>query len=362
MDCSERTWQVIDTIPQQIWSGPPGGSLDFCNEQWRSYMGLTQEELQGDGWQRMLHPEDRERVLKAWSESVAKGTPYEQEERHRRADGKYRWFLSRGVPLRDSKERIVRWYGTNTDIEEQKRTGYALQEAHAQVARITHLLAMAELVASIAHEIKQPLTAVVTDISAGLRWLSRDPPNLQEARGAMVVAIREANRAGDIIARIRASLRSTPPPMQPLNINEVILEALTIARSELQGQSITVQTELAGNIPPLIGDRIRLQQLLLNLITNSVAAMSTISDRPRELLIKSAPHPDGVLIQVQDTGTGLDPGQADRIFEPFVTSKPDGIGLGLSISRSIVEDHGGSLWAEQRSTGAIFAFTMPTEI
>lgn len=122
MDCSERTWRVIDTIPQQIWSGPPDGSLDFCNEQWRSYMGLTQEELHGDGWQRMLHPEDRERVLKAWSESVAKGTPYEQEERHRRADGKYRWFLSRGVPLRGSKERIVRWYGTNTDIEEQKRT------------------------------------------------------------------------------------------------------------------------------------------------------------------------------------------------------------------------------------------------
>lgn len=123
-----------------------------------------------------------------------------------------------------------------------------------------------------------------------------------------------------------------------------------------------MKAELAGKLPPVIGDRIRLQQLLLNLITNSVAAMSTIRDRPRELLIKSAAHPDGVLIQVQDTGKGLDPEQADRIFEPFVTSKPHGIGLGLSISRSIVEDHGGRLWAEQRSTGALFAFTVPTDI
>jgi signal transduction histidine kinase len=219
---------------------------------------------------------------------------------------------------------------------------------------------MDELTVSIAHEINQPLTAVVTDVSAALRYLAQQPPDLDEARAALVIAIREANRASDVIGRIRALMRKTPPPMQRLDISQVVREVLALARNELSGHGIIVKTELGTDIPDVLGDRIQLQQLILNLVMNGIDAMSTIVDRPRELLIKSARHLDSVLIQVQDSGKGLDPEQADRIFEPFFSTKSQGVGMGLSISRSIVEAHGGRLWATPGSQyGVIFQFTLP---
>ena len=219
--------------------------------------------------------------------------------------------------------------------------------------------AMDELTTSLAHEINQPLTAVVTEVSASLRWLALQPPNLGEARSGLARAIRQANRASDVIGRVRALLKKTPPPMSALDVNEVVHEVLVLARNELQGHGVRAKTETTVDVPLVLGDRIQLQQLMLNLIINGIDAMSMINDRPRELIIKSALHPDGVLIQVQDTGEGLDPEKAQRIFEPFFTSKPEGIGMGLSISRSIVEAHGGRLWATPRSPhGAIFQFTL----
>ena len=240
-----------------------------------------------------------------------------------------------------------------------QRRRLVLAESKVTLDHIARIANMGELTASIAHEINQPLTAVVTDISASLRYLAHQPPNLEEAREALIVAIREANRAGDVIGRIRALLRKTPPPMRRLYVSELVREVLGLAREELLGHGITVRTELDAEVPPVLGDRIQLQQLMLNLIMNGIDAMSTITDQPRELLIRSAQHQDGVLIQVQDSGKGLDPKQAERIFEPFFTTKPQGIGMGLSISRSIVEAHGGSLWATPGSPcGAIFQFTL----
>jgi len=240
-----------------------------------------------------------------------------------------------------------------------QRRQLALAESKVALDHVARIANMGELTVSIAHEINQPLTAVVTDISASLRWLAQQPPNLDEARGALTMAIREANRASDVIGRIRALLRKTPPPMLRLDVSEVVREVLALARNELLASGITVKTELPTNVHPVLGDRIQLQQLMLNLIMNGIDAMSAIDDRPRELVIKSAELPEGVLIQVQDSGKGLDRGQADRIFEPFFTTKPNGIGMGLSISRSIVEAHGGRLWATPGSPyGAVFQFTL----
>ncbi|MBZ5657128.1 MAG: PAS domain-containing protein [Acidobacteriia bacterium] len=351
---------VIDTIPQQIWSGPPDGSLDFCNAQWRSYMGLTQEELQGEGWQSMLHPEDKERVLKAWRESVLNGTPYEQEERHRGADGQYRWFLARGVPLRDSTGRIVRWYGTNTDIEDRKRAEQSLHEAQAELAHVTRAVAMGELVASIAHEVNQPLTAVVTTSNFALRQLASGTPNLQELQEAMKEIVEDATRVSAVISQVRALLlKKGAPDRVELNINDLIQEVTVLLRNEAALSRVQVRLDLAADLPLILGDRVQLQQVLINLAMNGIDAMRTVNDRPRKLEIKSEKHADGVLIQVQDSGIGLDPERADRIFEPFFTTKPQGIGMGLSISRSIIESHGGRLRTVSRSQGAIFQFILP---
>src|SRR5882672_10458034 len=358
----EQSRALIDAIPQQIWSGPPDGSLDFCNARWRSYMGLTQEELQGEGWQRMLHPHDRERVLKAWRESVANGTPYEQEERHRGADGQYRWFLARGVPLRDDAERrIVRWYGTNTDIEDRKRTEAALQEAHANLARVTRVVALGELAATIAHEVNQPLAAIVTNGNFSLRELAGGRQNVEKLREAIAEIVNDGTRASAVISRIRAQLIKGAPERAELDVNEVIQDVTRLLRNELTRGRVSLRTDLAADLPRPLGDRVQLQQVLINLIMNGIEAMRTLINRPRELIIESAKNQDGVLVQVQDSGSGLDPEQVGQVFEPFFTTKPEGVGMGLSISRSIVESHGGRLWAESGSKGALFIFTLPTQ-
>jgi PAS domain S-box-containing protein len=353
---------VIDTIPQQIWSGPPDGSLDFCNAQWRSYTGLTQEELKGDGWQRMLHPDGRERVLKAWRESVLNGTPYEQEERHCGFDRQYRWFLARGVPLRDSTGRIIRWYGTNTDIEDRKRAEWALQEAQAGLSHVTRVTAMGELAAAIAHEVNQPLAAIVTNANFCLRQFASATANSEKLREAISEIVNDGKRASAVIARIRALLQKRAPERVAVDINEIIQQATMLLRRELTRNRVSLRTDLGPDLPRVGGDRVQLQQVLINLVMNGIDAMRTVADRPRELLIKSARYPDGVLVQIQDSGTGFDSEHADRIFEPFFTTKSEGTGMGLSISHSIVESHGGRLWAESGSLGALFQFTLPSSV
>jgi C4-dicarboxylate-specific signal transduction histidine kinase len=219
---------------------------------------------------------------------------------------------------------------------------------------------MGELTASIAHEINQPLAAVATNASASMHWLAAQPPNLDEARKAVAGAVREANRASEVIARVRALLRKASPQMVPLDMNEVIREVLALVHSELIRGGVTAKTKLAAGLPAVLGDRVQLQQVILNLIMNAIDAMISISDRPRTLLIKSAKDAEGVVIQVKDSGKGLDPENSDRMFESFFTTKPEGIGIGLSISSSIVETHGGSLSAKAGvSYGATFEFTLP---
>jgi C4-dicarboxylate-specific signal transduction histidine kinase len=250
--------------------------------------------------------------------------------------------------------------GVLMDITDRKQAERVLQESQTELARITRIVTMGELTTSIAHEINQPLAAIGANGSASLRWLAMRPPNLKEARQATMRAIQAANRASEVIKRIRALLQKAVPQMEPLGVNEVIREAIALADSELLRGGITVKTQLVADTPPVIGDRVQLQQVMLNLILNSIDAMSMLTDRPRKLFIKSAIHPDGVLIQVQDSGKGLDPEHAGRIFEPFFTTKAKGIGMGLSMSRTIVEAHGGRLWATSgASHGATFEFILP---
>jgi C4-dicarboxylate-specific signal transduction histidine kinase len=235
----------------------------------------------------------------------------------------------------------------------------ALEETKGELAHVSRMATMGEFAASIAHEINQPLAAVVTDSSAALRWLAMQPPNLEEARQALSRSIREANRASEVITRIRGLLKKGTPELSQLGVNEVIREVLRLAGNELGKAGVVVHTNLANAVPAVLADRIQLQQVLLNLIMNSIDAMSAVNDRPRELRITSAGDAEGISVTVEDTGVGFDVEAADRIFRTFYTTKPHGIGMGLAISRSIVEAHGGHLWAEPRSPhGAVFRFTL----
>jgi C4-dicarboxylate-specific signal transduction histidine kinase len=247
------------------------------------------------------------------------------------------------------------------EILERKSAEEALRKAQTDLAHVARVMTLGELTASIAHEVNQPLAAVTTNGNACLRWLARDPPDLEEARGCLRRIIRDGNRAGDVIARLRALVKKSAPAKAPLDFNDMFEEVLAMIDPEARRHRVAVWTDLAAGLPLVRGDRLQVQQVLLNLVMNSIEAMQAVTDRPRELRIRTQPHEsDTVLVTVQDTGIGLDPQGMARLFESFYTTKPEGMGLGLSISRTIIEAHGGRLWATPHDgPGATFQFTLP---
>jgi signal transduction histidine kinase len=235
----------------------------------------------------------------------------------------------------------------------------ALAESKVELSRLSRANTIGELTASIAHEINQPLGAVVAYGSAALRWLNSQPPNLPEAREAISRSVNEADRASEVIARIRALLQHSSPQKNWLNVNEVIREVVALTNHEMVKLGVQWETDLAPDLPAILGDRVQLQQVMLNLIMNAIDAMNT-TNHGRHLYIRSKSSSQGVHVQVQDTGPGFSSTDSDRLFEPFFTTKRDGIGMGLSISRSIVDAHGGQLWGSPGSSGgAVFEFTLP---
>jgi C4-dicarboxylate-specific signal transduction histidine kinase len=244
---------------------------------------------------------------------------------------------------------------------EREQAEDALHKAQAELAHVTRVTTLGEMTASIAHEINQPLAAVVTNGSASLRWLMGDSPNLEEAREASRRVIRDGNRAGAVIARIRSLMQKTETQKSQLDLNEAIQEIVLLTRNEAARKGVSLRLELAANLPPVFGDRVQLQQVVLNLVMNGVEAMAAVSDRPRELVIFSRVHEsDRVLVAVQDCGMGIAPEDLEKIFNAFYTTKSQGMGMGLAISRSIIEAHGGRLWATQNEDeGATIQFTLP---
>jgi C4-dicarboxylate-specific signal transduction histidine kinase len=245
------------------------------------------------------------------------------------------------------------------EMIERQRAEEALLEAQAELARVTRALDMGELVATIAHEVNQPLTAIVTNGNFCLRRLESVTPNLDEFRAVVTEIVNDGARASAVISQIRGMLMKGASSRTELDINEVIQEVVILLRKEATRNHVSLRTELADNLPRVTGDRVQLQQVVINLVMNGIEAMRSLTHRPRSLLVKSARNHGEVLVQVQDSGTGIDADQVEHIFEPFFTTKPGGIGMGLSISRSIVESHGGRLWAESGPEGALFQFTLP---
>jgi PAS domain S-box-containing protein len=348
--------EAVETMPALAFIAMPDGQRTFVNGRWVEYTGLTEQKALGWGWQSVVHPDDLRRVVKAWQDSLSSGNTLEYESRLRHGmDRNYRWFQTRAVPVRDKRGRIVKWYGVINDIEDRKRA----EQLQADLAHVNRVTTMGELTASLSHEIKQPITAAVTNADTCVRLLGLDQPDVPEAREAALGMVKDARRAAQIIDRVRSMYRKTPTQSELVDVNEAIGDMVLILHNEANRHSVTMHTEFAEGLPKVMADRVQLQQVLMNLMLNSVEAMKETGG---VLAIKSQPGQDGrVLISVSDTGVGLPADHADRIFDAFFSTKPQGSGMGLAISRSILDSYGGRIWAEpNEGRGATFYFTLPT--
>jgi C4-dicarboxylate-specific signal transduction histidine kinase len=282
------------------------------------------------------------------------------EKRMIRKDGGVIWVNISGAPVPATESNPEFLPAIVINVTDQKSAEEALRQARTELARVSRLTTMGELTASIAHEINQPLAAVVASGNACRRWLAHEQPNLDRARDSVDRMIRDAHRASEIITRIRSMTRQAPPVQQAVDINEVVADVLSFARGELLAKGISVRLDLLEGLPCITGDRVQLQQVVLNLVMNAVEAMASVTDRELVLVIRSRGEDDTAIVTVEDTGLGLDAANAGRIFDAFFTTKPDGMGMGLSISTSIVQAHGGRLWASPiLPHGTVFHFTLP---
>jgi PAS domain S-box-containing protein len=332
-------FQRVNPVYEQYWGVPAGRTV-----------GMHMAEIMGrDGFEQRGKP-DLDRCFAGEEVSYAD------------------WFTTprptyRAIsvsPLRPDSQQVEAALVIARDLTDYMRAAEALREVQTELAHVNRVTTMGQLAASIAHEVSQPIAATVTNADAALRWLGGHPPDLEEVRQTLDAIIRDGNRAGDVIGRIRTLIKKVPPRYDQLDINEAILEVIEVTRSELLRSSVSLRTELANGLPLIRGDRIQLQQIVLNLIMNAVEAMSDASKGSRDLLISTAEDiSNGVLVAVRDSGPGLNPESLERLFDPFYTTKPSGMGMGLSICRSIVEVHGGRIWAAANvPQGASFHFSL----
>jgi signal transduction histidine kinase len=313
------------------------------------------------------HPEDRALVQQVIDRVTRTRKDFDFEHRLLMPDGSVKYVRVVGRPSTENGSGNFEFVGAVTDItqrklaeEELRKKEVSLREAQTELAHVNRVTTMGELAASIAHELNQPLTGMVTNAKAGLRWLAGDAPDLAEVREAMHRIIRDGNRAGEVISRMRALFKKARMAKERLDLNEAIEEVVILTQSEVRRNRVALRVELAADLPAVMGDRVQLQQVVMNLILNAVEAMDTVEDRDRELVIRTERgEGNGVRVAVRDSGIGFDPLSAERIFDAFHTTKPGGLGMGLAISRSIVEWHGGRLWAESNDgPGVTFQFTL----
>jgi PAS domain S-box-containing protein len=486
---SERNLaQIINTLPTTAWSTRPDGYCDFLSDRWLDYAGFTAEQAIGWNWSSVIHPDDAQGLHHYWTGCLATGTPVDTQARMRRHDGQYRWFLFRANPLKDAEGNITKWFGTNVDIEdrmqaeeklrrseillaegqrvsqtgsfywrvdtdeitasdelyrilalplatsitlgriadevhpddiallndkvaqararhenldhesrlrmpdgsyrnlritacpsvdssvrleyvgsiqdvtERRRFDEALADVRSELAYMTRIASLGVLTASIAHEVNQPLTGIIANCSACQHLLATDPPDVEGALVTVRRSIRDSHRASDVIKRLRALFARQDLATCAVDINEAAREVIALSMSEFQRNRVSLRTDFGTSLPLVTGDRIQLQQVVLNLLMNASEALSTIEDRPRELEIRTERGADDALcVSVQDNGVGIHDIDIERLFDAFYTTKSQGLGIGLSVSRTIVESHRGRLWATANDgPGSTFTFSLPT--
>jgi PAS domain S-box-containing protein len=351
---------LVETIPALVWRAKPNGHIDYVNKRLLEYFGSPLEEIIGWGWMQKAHPDDVAFKVQSWLRNLEVMASHDVNCRFQGADGAYRWFNVRGEPLRDGDGSVQNWYGVFIDIDNQTKARERLRQLEADLAHMNRLSMMGELSASLAHEIKQPIATARNNASAALNFLDKQLPDLGEVREALGCIVGDADRAAAIIDRIRDQIKKVPPQKHRFDLNEAINEVIVLARTAIDKNVISVNTHLTEGALSVEGDRVQLQQVLLNLIFNAVEAMGSVEAGARELLISTEQDHIGVRVAVRDSGPGIDATHLERVFEAFYTTKSSGVGMGLSICRSIIDAHGGRLWAEANGPrGAVFHFTLP---
>lgn len=355
---------LVDMVPSNLWRLTPDGETTLANKHMADFLGVDLEDKRQLAvvFDAIFHPDDVDAVSDVLGRCLRTGEIFSMKYRLRRHDGVYRWMSGRAEPLRAPDGRIAQWFGLCHDIDDQVHAEEALRRASEQLARATQAASLAELSASIAHEVNQPLAAIVANSHACHRWLSAEPPNVERAKITAERITRDANSAADVVSRIRALFRQAPRARSSENVNHLIGEVCQLMADAIAAKGIRIETNLEPDLPSVALDRVQVQQVFVNLVRNGVEAMDgAMVDGARALQISSLRDGiDAIRIEVRDAGTGFE--DAERVFQPFFTTKQHGMGMGLAICRSIIESHGGRLWmANNETRGATVAFTLPLE-
>lgn len=359
--------QVIDTVPVVVFRATGHGKPVYVNRRIEEFPGFEHENLEHPespeletAVELLVHPDDQAEVERELVHAFRTGEPFRKRYRQRRADGKFRWIEGRMEPLRDDAGAILEWYGVNLDVDDEVNAQEDLLQAQEKLVNASHAASLTELSASIAHEVNQPLAAISANARACHQWLMHEPPNLARARETADAMIGDAEAAANIVNRIRALFNSTPTITAPHNLNDIVAEVCRLMASEITRRGAKVERDLAAGLQPVLIDRVQIQQVLVNLIRNGLEAMESVPVSHRVINIRSVNLDSGdIKIDICDAGPGI--GDAQRIFEPFFTTKADGLGMGLSICKSIIESHGGRLLAASVPGQTTLSFVLPAD-
>ena len=341
---------------------PRNEQVQYCSEEMFHIYGLDPPSSlpSRENFRQQIHPEDRDWVNQRFEESLRKKIDTSAEYRVLLRDGTIRHISASGHPVLNEDGELIQFIGTAVDVTKRKQAEDSLREIEAKLTHMNRVGTMGEFAASLSHEILHPIATARNNARAGMRFLEMDPPNVGEAKEAFDCVVRDADRARDIVGRMRDHMKKVPPRKERLDFNAALSEVLVLAQSVIQKYGVSVQTRLADGLLPVFADRIQVQQVLLNLILNAAEAMGSAEERARELSIRTQQDGPDVLVTVRDSGPGIDPEHIDRVFDAFYTTKSSGTGMGLAICQSIINAHGGKLWAEaNQPRGAVFHFTLP---
>jgi PAS domain S-box-containing protein len=360
-ESEERFRNMADTAPVMIWVSGPDKLLTFFNKTWLDFTGRCMEQEMGDGWAAGVHPDDLELCYKSYASSFDARRNFAIEHRLRRADGEYRWVLCSGVPRFEVGGGFAGYIGSDIDITDQKCAEATLRRSLDEIAHLNRVAAMGELTASLAHELNQPLAAILSNAQAASRFLGSESPDLAEVRECLSDIVADDKRAGEIIRQLRALLRKGESQVSVVDLNEVVSDAIRLVRNDALLRDTSIRFEPFPGLACVRGDRIQLYQVALNLIMNSLDATGERPYGERWVSVRTAESEgQGVQLTVEDSGKGVVGSDLARVFEPFFSTKREGLGMGLSISRSIVQAHGGRIWAENSDgRGAIFHCVLP---